>query len=83
MGKYPGYVTRASFHLAYLKAMLIERSHRYTKQRPGVVIEPSYVEALRARCARTEHLPSFRHLLAAFEAAGDAGRVMTRTRAAR
>ncbi|WP_437997809.1 hypothetical protein WMF26_45360 [Sorangium sp. So ce185] len=73
MGKYPGYVTRASFHLAYLKAMLIERSHRYTKQRPGVVIEPSYFEALRARCARTGHLPSFRHLLTAFEAAGDAG----------
>ncbi|WP_437905759.1 hypothetical protein WME95_47205 [Sorangium sp. So ce327] len=73
MGTYPGYVTRASFHLAYLKAMLIERSHRYTKQRPGVVIEPSYFEALRARCARTGHIQSFRRLLSAFEAAGDVG----------
>ncbi|WP_437713799.1 hypothetical protein WMF45_47925 [Sorangium sp. So ce448] len=73
MGTYPGYVTRASFHLAYLKAMLIERSHRYTKQRPGVVIEPSYFDALRARCARTGHIQSFRRRLSAFETAGDVG----------
>lgn len=73
MATYPGYVTRASFHLAYLKAMLAERSYRYSKQRPGVVIEPSYFEALQARCARTGHLASFRHLLEALRAADDVG----------
>ncbi|WP_438025153.1 hypothetical protein [Sorangium sp. So ce233] len=71
MATYPGYVTRTSFHLAYLKAMLAERSYRYSKQRPGVVIEPSYFEALRARCARTGHLASFRHLLDSLRAADD------------
>src|SRR5262249_16915794 len=55
MGRYPGYVTRQSFHEAYLKAMLAERGHRYTKQRPRVVLEPSYFDALRRRRARSGH----------------------------
>lgn len=71
MGRHPGYVTRQSFHLAYLKAMLAESSRRYTKQRPGVVLDPSYFDALRTRCARTGHLASFDTLLAALRAAGD------------
>jgi len=71
METYPGYVTRASFHLAYLKAMLAERSHQYTKQRPRVVLEPSYFEALRTRCARTGHMQSFQRLLEALRVAGD------------
>jgi hypothetical protein len=70
MGRYPGYRTRQSFHEAYLKAMLRERSHHYTKQRPRVVLEPSYFEALQKRCARTGHLASFQKLLSAFRAAG-------------
>jgi hypothetical protein len=73
MGRYPGYVTRQSFHLAYLKAMLAERSerYRYTKQRPGVVLEPDYFQAIRARCERTGHLRSFSRLLEALRVAGD------------
>lgn len=52
MGMLDGYVTRASFHLAYLKAMLLERNPHlhYTKLRPGVVLESHYLEALRERC---------------------------------
>lgn len=71
MGCHPGYPTRQSFHEAYLKAMLAERGHRYTKQRPRVVLEPSYFEALVRRCSRTRHLRSFQKLLEAFRAAGD------------
>lgn len=63
MGTFPGYVTRASFHLAYLKAMLAERSHRYSKQHPGVVLEASYLAALEARCLQTGHMRSLQRLL--------------------
>jgi len=73
MDRFPGYATRQSFHEAYLKAMLAERGHRYTKQHPRVVLEPSYFEALQARCARTGHLPSFQKLLDALDAAGERG----------
>jgi hypothetical protein len=60
----PGYVTRASFHLAYLKAMLVEKNPRlhYTKRNPGEVLESHYFDALRERCA-TGDLASMRVLL--------------------
>lgn len=53
MMRLPGYVTRASFHLAYLKAMLLEKNPRlhYTKRKPGEVLESHYLDALRERCA--------------------------------
>ena len=53
MGRLPGYVTRASFHLAYLKAMLVEKNPglHYTKRNPGEVLESHYFGALRERCA--------------------------------
>jgi hypothetical protein len=70
MGAMPGYVTRQSFHLAYLREMLAERSHRYSKKSPGVVLEPSYFDALRDRCERRAHLPSFRKLLDALTEVG-------------
>lgn len=64
MGCLPGYVTRASFHLAYLKAMLVEKSPRlhYTKRKPGEVVESHYFDALRERCAAGD-LASLRVLL--------------------
>jgi len=64
MGCLPGYVTRASFHLAYLKAMLIEKNPRlhYTKRKPGEVLEAHYFDALRERCT-TGDLASLRVLL--------------------
>ena len=73
MGTYRGYPTRANFHTAYLRAMLAEHRIRYTKSRPGVVLEPSYLEALEARCLRTGHVPSFRRLLDALAAVGTPG----------
>ena len=64
MGRLPSYVTRASFHLAYLKAMLIEKNSRlhYTKRQPGEVLESHYFDALRERCAAGD-LASLRVLL--------------------
>lgn len=70
MGKDAGYVTRASFHLAYLRAMLAEHGRRYSKKNPEMVLEPSYFDALQKRCTRTGHLASFQELLGALCAAG-------------
>ena len=50
--------------------MLAERGHHYTKQRPRVVLEPSYFDALRERSVRTGHLASFEKLLGALRTAG-------------
>jgi hypothetical protein len=72
MGKDRGYVTRASFHLAYLQAMLAEHRQPYSKKNPGIVLDPSYFDAMQKRCARTGHLPSFQALLEAFRATGAA-----------
>ena len=66
MGRPPGYVTRASFHLDYLREMLAERNHRYSKRHPGVVADASYFQALKSRCERTAHLRSFQRLVDAF-----------------
>lgn len=64
MGTLDGYATRASFHLAYLKAMLLEKSPnlRYSKQNPGEVLESHYLDALRERCTDGD-LGSLRVLL--------------------
>jgi len=67
-----GYLTRQSFHLAYLQAMCSERSAPYTKTKPGAVLAPPYFDALQERHGGTGHLQSFGVLLAALRAAGAA-----------
>jgi hypothetical protein len=64
-----GGASRPDFHLAYLQAMLNDHG-RYSKRNPGIVLDPSYFDALHKRCARTGHLPSFQTLLEALRAAG-------------
>jgi hypothetical protein len=64
----PGWLTRQSFHLAYLHEMLQEQGKTYSKTGPGVVLEPNYLEALRERCATTGHLPSLQVLLSTWSA---------------
>jgi hypothetical protein len=67
---YPdGYLTKASFHLDYLKEMLREKNPNltYTKKYPGPTTEKSYFEALRQRCEKTDHLPSLKRLLDIWE----------------
>lgn len=63
MGRPAGYLTKASFHLAYLQEMLREHGIAYSKQYPRVVAEQNYLDALRARCEGTGHLRSLGHLL--------------------
>jgi hypothetical protein len=71
MGHPPGYLTRQSFHLAYLQEMLHEQGKTYSKAGPGVVIEANYLEALRRRCGSTGHLPSLNTLLSTWTSIGD------------
>jgi hypothetical protein len=63
MGRPRGFVTRQSFHEAYLKEMLAEQGKSYSKAHPGVVLESNYLASLRDRCATTSHLPSLKRLL--------------------
>lgn len=64
MGTFPGYITRASFHEAYLKAMFRERGHSYSKQHPSVAREANYLDDLEQRCRTTQHLRSLSVLFA-------------------
>lgn len=63
MGIFPKFRNHASFHEKYLKEMLQERNKniRYTKEHPGVVTDPAYLEELINRCEDTNaHLASFK-----------------------
>lgn len=68
MGRPPGYLTRASFHLSYLQEMLREQGKSYTKTNPGIVVEKNYLDALHLRCTTTGHLPSLQKLFATWSA---------------
>jgi len=59
-----GYLTKASFHLEYLKKMLKEKNPNltYTKKYQGPTTEKAYLEALRQRCEKTGHLSSLKRL---------------------
>ncbi len=63
MGRPRGFVTRQSFHEAYLKEMLAEQGKSYSKSHPGVVLENNYLASLRDRWATTSHLRSLKRLL--------------------
>lgn len=67
-----GYVTRQSFHLAYLRAMMAEQGGSYSKTNPGVVLRSSYFDALRERFVMTSHIPSFGELIEALREVGAA-----------
>jgi len=68
MGTFPGYITRASSHQAYLKAMFRERGQSYSKQHPAAAREANYLDALEQRCRTTPHLRSLRELFAGMSA---------------
>lgn len=62
-----GYVNKASFHLEYLKEMFREKKLRYSKSKPGCVLEAYYLEALRNRCSTTAHIPNLGTLLSIWD----------------
>ena len=49
MGCHSSYLTHSQFHLHYLKELLQAKSLSYTKNRPGHVLEQSYLAELQAR----------------------------------
>ncbi|MBY0232710.1 MAG: hypothetical protein K2W96_25805 [Gemmataceae bacterium] len=65
MGKPDDYATHADFHHDYLREMLAVRGLRYAKTSPGLVADPSYLDALIER-TRDEpaHLATFQSFLA-------------------
>ncbi len=65
-----GYLTKTSFHLDYLKEMLREKNPNltYTKKYPGPTTEKAYLEALRQRCEKTEHLLTLKRLFDIWDA---------------
>ncbi|VEN73426.1 conserved hypothetical protein [Candidatus Desulfarcum epimagneticum] len=63
MGRPADYKFRAHFHEAYLKAMLRERGLRYSKSKPGIVMERPYFQELADRNIETGHMPTFGKLI--------------------
>lgn len=66
MDRPEGYLTRASFHLEYLREVFRHRAKTYSKTNPGIAQDAHYLAALRDRSldpAHTpQHLASFRLL---------------------
>ncbi|CBN58086.1 hypothetical protein OSCI_3620009 [Kamptonema sp. PCC 6506] len=66
MGKYKDFNTHAQFHESYLKALFEAKNEKksYTKQRPGDVLKPFYLDQLVARIQQEpQHLTSFRYFI--------------------
>lgn len=64
MGIYNDFDTYAQFHLHYLKAMLLERNIKYTKNYPRDVIEEYYLNQLIKRTTdEKQQLMSFRNFI--------------------
>lgn len=64
MGRYQDFNTHAQFHGAYLRALVEAKNITYSKNRPGDVLKPFYLEQLLARIqVQPEQLTSFRHFI--------------------
>lgn len=59
----PGFPLRAHFHLAYLKALFVDRRISYTKTKPGEVCKPGFLKRLLERRRDSGHLQSFGNLV--------------------
>lgn len=55
--------TRAQFHHSYLKKIMAERNAVYTKQKPDVVCDKTFLEELIFRNTETGHIASFKEFL--------------------
>lgn len=62
MDKKEGYRNRAHFHLHYFKEILREHNLSYSKSRPKIVLEKSFLNELISRTNETNHLPSLKNL---------------------
>lgn len=55
--------TRAQFHHSYLREIFNERNIVYTKQKPGIVGEETFLNELINRSIETEHISSFKEFI--------------------
>lgn len=56
-------MTRAQFHVAYLREMFEERNIAYSKRNPGEICEAHFLTELIKRNEETNHISSFRKFL--------------------
>lgn len=62
MDKIDGFRNKAHFHLSYFREILKEHKLSYSKARPKVVIEESFLNELITRTQQTNHLPTLKSL---------------------
>lgn len=64
MGRYHKFNTHAQFHESYLKELFKEKNTRYSKNKPGDVLEEYYLKQLLTRIeSETTHLPSLQQFI--------------------
>ena len=62
MDKKDGFRNKAHFHLSYFREILKEHKLSYSKARPKVVLEESFLNELITRTEQTNHLPTLKSL---------------------
>lgn len=60
MDNFDGYRNKAHFHYSYFREILKEHNLSYSKSRPKIVLESSYIESLIQRTNDTLHLRSLK-----------------------
>lgn len=62
MGKMDGFRNKAHFHFSYFREILKEHKLSYSKARPKIVLEESFLNELKNRTEQTNHLPTLKNL---------------------
>jgi hypothetical protein len=62
MDKMEGFRNKAHFHFSYFREILKEHKLTYSKARPKVVLEESFLNELKYRTEQTSHLPTLKNL---------------------
>lgn len=62
MDKMEGFRNKAHFHFSYFREILKEHKLTYSKSRPKVVLEESFLNELKSRTEQTNHLPTLKSL---------------------
>ncbi len=62
MDKMEGFRNKAHFHFSYFREILKEHKLTYSKSRPKVVLEESFLNELIVRTVQTNHLPNLKSL---------------------
>lgn len=61
MDKIDGYRNKAHYHFSYLREVFKEHNLRYSKSRPTVVLERTYLDELVSRTNDTDHLKTLKN----------------------